>query len=494
MRVLIGWFGHETNTFSRVKSDFDLLTSQGCWEGDEILEVFRGTPSYLGGMIRCADEKGIELIPTFGVENAGPTLTDECVDIVLGKILSYIRENMGRFDGICLGLHGAGCSETRDDLESYVLKAVREIVGYEIPITITLDLHGNVTEEMCREADGIFGIKENPHIDYDTTGYEAMDALLKAIKKEVRLQTNVVPLPMLVPITVTSDYKEVKEYLEEYRRKHNLLELAFFPGFPYSDTPVTNASVFVTTDGDPGDHAERMAEYIWENRGKIVNIESFSAEEAVAIAGEYISGNAGETCVINEESDNPGAGTPGDGTGLLKPMIEANIKDSAFGYIYDPEVVEKAFEAGVGARIDIHLGGKIEEEEMHGEPLYLKDVEVCTLSDGNFISTTPLMLGIPGSFGRTVGLKHRNVHMVVASVQNQTYDDRSFFVGGVDISQMRLLGVKSSQHFKAFFRDYADKIIPANPIGLSTRNLKLFKYKRTITPIYPLCEDVEFKI
>ncbi|MCH4887889.1 M81 family metallopeptidase [Acidaminobacter sp. JC074] len=491
MKVLIGWFGHETNTFSRRKTDFDLLISQGCWYEKEIIDVFTGTPSYLGGMIKCANENNIELIPTFGVENAGPQLSDACVEKTLNILLSYVKDHLGEYDGICLGLHGAGVSESHDDLETYVLKRVRDIVGWEMPITVTLDLHGNISKGMCKHANGLFGIKENPHVDYETTGYEAMDALRRHINGEITVKTDVVPLPMLVPITVTKDYHEVNEFIKKYKKDNNLLDLAFFPGFPYSDTPITQASVFVTGDGDQIAHVKKVASYVWDNRELIVNIDALDANEAVEKASEFTKENGG-LCVINEEADNPGAGTPGDGTFLIESMIKANLEDSAFAYLYDPETVRRAHEAGVGELIDIELGGKIEEEEIHGKPLKLSGVQIRTLSDGNFIATTPLMKNIPGSFGPTAGLRYKNVDFVVASVQNQTYDDRAFVVGGIDISQKKVIGLKSSQHFKAFYKALSEKIIPANPMGLSTRNLNLFSYDTIVRPMYPIDENVEF--
>lgn len=494
MKILLGWFGHETNTFSRIRTDFRLLTSQGSWEGQEILDVFRDTPSYMGGMIKRAEESGAELIPSFAVENAGPTISDECLEQVCDKLLYYVKKHHGQYQGIALGLHGAGCSESCDDIETYVLRRIREVVGEKMPIVSTLDLHGNITQGMCDNA-LLFGIKNNPHTDYATSGWEAMDTLIRTISGELKNPvTEVIPLPMLVPITVTSDYQNISNYLREYKKEHNLLDLCFFPGFPYTDSSISKASVFVTSDGGAMDHAKKIAHYIWNHRNEIVNMESYNAEEALSLAQKWLNTNKEGICLINEEADNPGAGAPGDGTPLIRAMIEANIKDSAFAYIYDPEVVQAAMNAGIGAKITIELGGKVEDRKYHGDPLLLKDVEVKTLSDGSFIATTPLMKGIPGSFGPTVGLRYRNVDFVVASVQNQTYDDRAFFVGNIDFKEKRLIALKSSQHFKAFFGPNVQHVIAANPTGISTRNLSLFDYEKIERPIFPLDKDTYFSI
>ena len=492
MKVLIGWVGHETNTFSKKRTDFDLFTAQGSWRENEIIEAFKDNPSYTAGMIDCANKYNVDVIPTFAVENAGPLLTDECLNHSCDILCDYAKSHLGQYQGICLGLHGAGCSESIDDIESYTLKKIREIVGYDMPITITLDLHANLSKSICNYTNGLFGIKENPHIDFYTTGYEAMDALIRAIKGEITIQSNVVQLPMLFPITPTDDYKELNTYLSNYKKEHDLLDLAFFPGFPYSDIKDCGASVFVTGNASQMYHAQVVANHIWEMRHELIDTNCICAKDTINMALEYLDNNTGRICLINEASDNPGAGAPGDGTELIKELFDANIKDSAFSYIYDPQVVHIAINAGVGNYITIDLGGKIEDSKFHGEPLHLENVYVFSISDGNAISTTPLMSGVPAIFGKTVGLQYKNVKFVVASVQNQTYDDRAFFIGGIDISQLKLIVLKSSQHFKAFYKNHVDKIIPFNGSGISTKNLYLLDYKNLDKPMYPIDKNVEF--
>ncbi|MCG8618342.1 MAG: M81 family metallopeptidase [Desulfobacterales bacterium] len=495
MRIFIGWFGHETNTFSRRHTDMDLLVSQGYWEGDTLLTTFRDTPSYLGGMIKCAEEKGIELIPSVGVENAGPPLTEDCLDTMVEKLLSHVKKHLGRFEGICLGLHGAGCTRTCTDIESHVLTEIRQVVGNRMPITVTLDLHGNISEGMCRLATGLFGIKENPHTDYETTGYEAMSALIRRLTEGLGFSTARVKLPLLMPITSNQDgvYREVTEYLRAYKRRHHLLDAAFFPGFPYADHPDIESSVFVTAERDPEIHAETIAGYVWSKRQGIVPEKALDAEGAVEKAMHLIKADGNRRVVINEMSDNPGGGGPGDGTHLLRAMLEMNVENSAFGYIYDPGVVRAVMDKGIGQRIRIGLGGKLEDEKFHGSPVLLEDARICSLSDGKFVATTPLMAGIPGSFGPTATLKSGNVYIIVASVANQTYDDRIFFTGGVDIRQMSLLGLKSSQHFKAFYEGVATDIIAADPIGIVTSDLSVFDYRHLTRPVYPIDPDAVFE-
>ncbi len=490
MKILIGWFGHETNAFSRKRTDFDLLCAQGYWKNDEMLTTFTSTPSYLGGMIKAANEYGVEVIPTFGVENAGPILTTECLERTTNDLVEYCRKYKNEFDGICLGLHGAGVSEDCNDIEGYVLEKIRNEVGYEMPITVTLDLHANISKKMCELSNGLFCIKENPHTDYSTTGYEAMKTLVYSIKKNIRYKTDFIKLPLIMPLIPTVDgiLKNIVNYIKVYKVENNLADLSLAHGFCYSNNKDVGVTIMITTeeDMDNAKHLNLIGKYVWDRR-EYVNIDINDEVQAMDIAIQKISDDT--IIVVNESSDNPGAGTPGDGTHLLKELIKRNISGSAFAYLYDPEFVNQCFKVGIGNTIKYNLGGKIEDEIFHGKPLEIIG-EVTNLSDGSFISTTPLMKGIPGSFGKTACIQIGNVKVVIASVQNQTYDDRAFFVGNIDVKQQRLICLKSSQHFKAFYNNLDTVIISADPSGIASANLKSLPFNKIKYPVYPLNECV----
>ena len=203
MKILIGEFGHETNTFSIKRSSFEILAQQGWALDDKVISTFEGSPSYIGGMLKAAREHDVEIIPTISIENAGPTISTECLNEVMDMLLTRIQAHKGEIDGICLALHGAGCAEGVDDLETYTLQEVRKIVGDDMPITVTLDLHGNISQEMAQLSNGLFGIKENPHTDYAETGHDAMSALVRIIKDGIRPVTDVVALGALFTLFPT---------------------------------------------------------------------------------------------------------------------------------------------------------------------------------------------------------------------------------------------------------------------------------------------------
>ena len=247
--------------------------------------------------------------------------------------------------------------------------------------------------------------------------------------------------------------------------------------------PICSVSFLTTakTQECANRHAREIAAYAWNRRADFA-VPLYSAEEAVAHALE--AGKTQKTPIlINESSDNPGGGTAGDGTCLLREMLRVNVP-SAYGFIFDPEVAALAKQTGVGNRISCKLGGKT--DSFHGEPIELTDAYVKSISDGCFIRKSPMGLGGKNCLGTTVCLVVGNVQIVVASARTQTFDEGPFTCGCVDWSLLDIIALKSSQHFKAWWMDKVSTIIPCESPGLQTANLALLDFKQADRSYYPL--------
>lgn len=493
MKILIACYGHEANTFAKKPATLDLFQSSGAYlEGDEILSVYRGTPQYLGGAIAAAEEAGVTVTPSISCLTAAPILDENCAAEMLKKLLFYVEKHKDEIDGIFLSLHGAGCSVVCDDLETEVLTAVRAIVGNEMPITMSLDLHANLSQKNVDLTQGVFGIKEYPHVDQGDAGYLATKALISILKEGKRYETVRIPLPMIIPhsagYTLVEPFPSIRAYMKEYVKTHNLLDATLFHGFAPADTPNTCSSIVVVAESGAKEAAEELAQYVWNRRKEIVQT-SLTVEEAMDQA-EAVEKEG--YVVINELSDNPGGGTPGDGTHLLREMLKRNRKGTIMGYLYDPEAVEEIFRHRIGDKISLKLGGKT--EPLHGAPLELSDAEILCMSNGDFISTTPMALGVPGKLGKCARIRVKNTDIIVGSVLKQTFDDRPFLVTGADINQYRYVGLKSTIHFRAFFDSRAAAIIPADPPGLMSGDLRNYDFKKMPRPIFPLDPDAAFEI
>ena len=283
--------------------------------------------------------------------------------------------------------------------------------------------------------------------------------------------------------TLYGTAREIKDYTADYARRHGLLDATFFHGFSSADTAQTCACVVAVADGRaPEEEAEEMARHIWGLRHGFVQ-PALSAGEAVDRALELVRQGY---VVINETSDNPGGGCPGDGTHLLAELIRRDLAGSIFGVIYDPAAAQACHQAGVGARVRLSVGGH--SEALFGPPLEL-EAEVLGLSDGAFVCASSMYPGLPLSYGPTARVRCGQVEMVLVSRQMQSYDDRPLLMTGARMEDYRIVALKSSNHFRAYFKDTADAIVTADTPGLFPADVKKLDYQKVRRPIFPLDDE-----
>jgi len=408
-------------------------------------------------------------------------------------ILNQLEEIKNDISGICFAFHGSGCVEGIDDLEADILKQMRKIVGDDFPIGITLDLHTNMSKEMLENANFYVACKMYPHTDCDAAGDKAMNLIIDTIEGKCIPTVGFCPLPMLVNAlkasTFNSPGKGIMEYIEKYCLENNLLDASFLHGFPYIDNPNCRASVVTITNDDyeaANNSAMELAKYIWERRTEY-DQEFMTPEQAIDIAEKMQK----SPIVINEVSDNAGGGTPADGTHLLKCLLEKNLKNSCFGFIYDPEIVKLAIEAGVGNTISGKLGGKT--DSFHGEPLPIENAYVKSICDGKYIAKNKMLSGLPMSIGLTVCLVVGNMEIIVASVRSQTFDSQVFRIAGINPEYKRIIALKSTQHFRDDFDKFTAATLSVDTPGYTTCNFSVLPYNNLKRPIYPIDRDTELE-
>ena len=488
MKILVSQFCHETNTFAADRSDVELFKKLIWTSGEEFVNSRRGGTDYISGMMKKAEEAGVEIIPGFSAFSVGGLILSETYKIIKGNTLEAILRHKDELDGICISLHGAAVSEDIDDLELDILKALREAAP-GVPITATFDLHGNIGAELVEHLDGLVVVKEYPHIDCDRAGYKAMELLIGLIKGEITTTLSHKRIPMLLPpataCTFDSPALDIKKHIIEVeeREKDSVFDISFFHGFPYADLPITGSSVVVTakTQESAQKISEQIAEYIWDRRTEFDATDYLLPKDAVDKALTL----EGSPIVINETSDNPGGGAPADGTHLLREMLERNLAETCFGFICDPEFVDLCVKVGVGNKVSGLLGGKT--DNIHGEPVEVKDAYVKIITDGKYITSSPVFnKGAEITIGRSVRVQIGNVDVIVGSVRMQTLDDGVFRLHNINILDYKLVALKSTQHFRAVFKDLAQDIVTADPPGIHTANFSLLNYSRLKRPLYPL--------
>jgi microcystin degradation protein MlrC len=480
MRIAIAGIVHETNTYCLDQTrlqDFHIA------RGVQVLNN-RGTETAVGGALGKCESLNLEAVPIL-VAMAQPAgvIESEAYAALRTELLESLAEELP-VDGVFLDLHGAGVVDNIPDLEADLAQSIRDLVGEDVPITATFDLHGNVTQTMANALDGVFACHQYPHIDLHLRAAEAIELIVDMKEHNYRPVVHVEYLPMLMPTTTTFEGigKEMLAMVLAAEAKAQVIDISWFHGFPYSDVPQVGSQVAVTSRTDrakAGAIAAQVAGSIWVQRDKF-RATSLSADEAVQAAQEADA----FPVVINETSDNCGGGSPGDGTHLLRAMLNAKLGNAAFGFVVDSSVAEQAHQAGVGSVIDVSLGGKT--DDLHGEPLQL-NVYVKSLHDGR-LTMQAMFKGSRINYGKLARLQVGGMEIVVGSRRSQTFDAEPFLALGIDVTRLDFIALKSSNHFRAGFSDLAGTIITADPPGFTTHHIEIFPRTMAAQPLWPLDE------
>ena len=495
MRIATGGFEHETNTFCTIPVTKETVR-RATVSDEAFFKRNRGVHNMDGGTIDACRDLGIELVAVSRAEldSSGPTERDafeEFRDRLTDELWAAHLEKP--LDAIALNIHGAGVADGYPDLEAELLRAVRARFGDAIPIGVTLDLHANVTPEMIARSIVTVGYKTYPHVDTYESAYRVVELLYEIWKTGKPLHQAVVRLPWHVTpatgVTLSGPAHDVMTYDRVLVESDPALrDVSFYHGFPYADVPFSGTSVTAVAETPEAAlrAARRAAEYAWSKRREFVA--PINSEIDAMDLAEKETG----VVVINETSDNPGGGTPGDGTHLLREMLKRDLPGSAFGYIYDPEVADLALSAGEGAKIDCLLGGK--SDDRHGNPIEVHGATVVrAIADGRYTVKNPMGEGGTIGLGKTVLLQVGNVSVIVSEGRTQTLDDGPFALVGIDWTKMRIIALKSSQHFKGWWQGRADAIIPCDSEGIQSADLGIFDFKFIDKRFYPFGDLAAFR-
>jgi microcystin degradation protein MlrC len=461
-RIAIGGFLHETNTFAPTKATYEDFVHGGGWPqmatGADVLRL-RNINVGIAGFIEAADAQGWELVPTISC-GASPCahVTEDAFERISRMIVDGIAA-AGRLDAVYLDLHGAMVTEHLDDGEGELLARVRRVIGRDLPLVVSLDLHANVTPAMVAHADALIAYRTYPHIDMAETGRAAAKHLELLLGSKQKLAKAFRQLPFLIPISwqCTGD-----EPCKSIYRKLTLLEsdrlptLSFAPGFPAADFPDCGPSVFAygRTQADADAAADELFALVLGHEKDFAG-RIYTPDEGIRAAME-LAKTASKPIVIADTQDNPGAGGDSDTTGMLRALVRNNATRAATGVIYDPQSAAAAHAAGEGATVTLALGGK---SGIPGDAPYRESFVVEKLSDGKFIAPGPYYGGRKMKMGPSAALRIGDVRVVVSSHKAQLADQAMYRFVGIEPTRQSILVNKSSVHFRADFEPIAETLM-----------------------------------
>ena len=457
--------------------------------GGELIAYHRTVRNEIGGALGVFDAAQVKVVPAYSAcfITSGGTLAKAAWERIAGEFLDAIRA-VTKVDGVYFCMHGAMASEEEVDPEGHLLAEARKILGEEIPIVVSLDLHGILTDRMLEHSDAIVAYHTYPHVDFFETGQRAARLLLRLMAGGGRPVTAKVAIPALVRgdelITAPGLFGKSIRAAQAVEASEGGLSAGMFIGNPFTDVPALQTYSFVVTDNDPA-RAERealaIAKGFWADHEKM-QVPLVSLDEMARIAAANRSG----TVALVDAADATSSGASGDSNAILRTLTASGYRGRALIPIVDAPAVQKAFAAGIGGTIRTTVGGTLDARRF--APLEIT-ANVRLLADGRFRSES---FGEEWYAGPTAVLEAGNFTLVAGSRAVSLYDRSFFYAHGQDPRQFDAVVVKSPHCQHHMFSDWCARMVNVDAPGSSSANLRSLGHTRCPRPIFPLDADVPF--
>ncbi len=494
-KIAIAGFALEANSFSPVsiREDFE----KSCWyEGEIITKLARQTsnlPAEVTGFYTRMDELAPwTAAPTIviGAPPGGPV-----VEAVWNEFMQKLDQSLRAampVDAVFVANHGASSAEHLDDTEGDMMALIRAIVGPEVPVIATHDLHCNVSERTVDALDGLISYRTNPHVDQRERAAEAADLMvemlngLKTAKAFIRMPITPPSVTLLSARGPYADLINMGTAMMQSPAEGPIANVSVSAGFVFSDLPKCGITITVTSRGDL-DAARRCALKIaraaWADRGRYVP-DMLEIPQALEKAK-----HTKLPLLFADVADNPGGGGRGNTAWLLSAFNEAKIPGVLLGVFIDPDLAQQAHTAGEGSEFDAVFN----DVESQFSKRYTAHARVLKLTNGECIGRRGILKGKMFSLGPSalIELVDTGTRVVVGSLRRQLCDPAMLEMHGIDISEVRILIVKSRGHYRAGFDEFFPEaqIFDVDSPGLTTPNLQNVDFKRLPRPVFPIDQD-----
>lgn len=484
LRIAFGRIAQETNAFSPVLSTLEDFTRLHWREGQDLLRACGPWRSEVPGLIRNAELSGfvraarraggVELVPLF---SAWAMPSGPLTEATYRELLDRLREGLraaGPLDGVFLALHGAMRAQGAEpEPEAGFLAAVREVVGPDLPVAVTMDLHGHLTPAKVDPCTLLLAYRTNPHRDLCAVGARAGELLVRAARGELRPVSRWRSLPMLLggglTIDLFSPMRPVFRAMKAMERRPGVLGVSLFMCHPFNDSPDLGWSVHVTTDGDPGlaeRLADELAELAWGVRHQLPPAFLDPQAGIAEVRRARLARALGTVCVV-DVSDVVGAGSSGENTNLLRALLEHGQGLRSYLPVRAPEVVDRLWTARLGERVSVTVGGAI-------DPAHNPPVEVSGVLRAQRRTV---------SSGRAVLLDLGDVQLVLTELPPLPLKPAFYGELGLSCWKADLVVVKNFFHYRIYFLAHNRKSVPIRTRGLTDLSLALERTYRD--PVHP---------
>ena len=487
MRIAVGQFFQESNTFSPRPCTLETFRSVFLRHGDEVFTAFGNSRVEVPAFLATLKSAGVEPVPLLAASAlAGGPVTRAAFESIVRELEQRLAD-AGKLDAVLLALHGAMCIEDEPDAESEIIERVTAVLPPGTPIGVTLDLHGHITHRMLQPNVFYVGYREYPHIDMYETGTRVAATMLETLRDRIQPRMALTKLPLIVSPakarTVDEPLRSILPAARQMEAAGEILHASFFPVQPWLDIPNLGFAVLVCADGDAAvaqRAADRLASLVWERRQDF-DPELVTLEEAIA-TGLKSEG----TTVVGDSGDGPSGGSAADNVSVLNALLAAG-SDRAGRLSYltlcDAEAAAACAKAGVGATLTLDVGHKVSRND--GKPVRIS-CRVRTISEGSFVMLGAGAQGTRLEQGLTAVVSIGDVRLVLRSLPAMEWDIGIYTAFGLRLEEAALVFVKSPSHFRVSFAPHARRILIADTPGPTCPNMRRLVLTRATRPLYPL--------
>jgi microcystin degradation protein MlrC len=437
----------------------------------------------LAGIIDTLAARGVEIVPTVA---AGAMPGGVVAQPVYEEFKAAVLDAAHDVDGVCLFLHGAMRAEGVDYAEDLLLRDLRARLGPDIPVSVALDMHANIMPDMAANANALVAYHTAPHDDAYETGEAAARMLLAMLERGVRTAVGFAKIPFLLPGEMAQTSLEpmagMMRLVSEIEARPGVLSASLANGHCWADVPDVVVAAVVVTDGDAQraqDFANELASTFWARRAEFgVSAEAYPMDEAIAVALAAPE----STVFLSDSGDNPGAGGTTDVPLLLGKLIEAGASNVLIAGIWDAVAVAECAAAGVGERVTLSVGGKLDTR--HGTPLEISGT-VRLLSDGLIYRGALLQERGRARLGPVAVVNVDGIDVILSSTRLSFEDPVQLHRLGLEALDYKIVVLKRG-YLTTPFQLIAPRSILAFTPGATNCDVTQMEFVRLKRPAYPL--------
>jgi microcystin degradation protein MlrC len=466
MKIAVGGIHTECSTYSPV-----LMAV-------EDFRVLRGSDLFGAEYFNFLTADGVEHLPLLHARAVpGGPVSRVAYDTFKSEFLDLLKAALP-IDGLYLAMHGAMNVEGMDDAEGDWIAAARAVVGPDVVVAASYDLHGNVSQKIIDQLDIFAGYRTAPHIDVRDTMVRAWSMLVDALKTGQRPGVAWAPVPVLWPGERTSTEDEPAKalygVLPEFDLRDGVLDANLMVGYVWADEPRATACAVVTASDKPAaaKAAEEIALSYWDAR------EDFRFGPVTGLLDDMlnIAENAQTRPVILADSaDNPTGGGVGDRADVLNALIARGFDGALIAGITDRPAVEACFAVGKGATLSLSIGGSLDTSSLPATV----EAEVLTLADNSVAAERQAVVAIGG------------ITVVLAARRRPYHNIADFTLLGLDPAVVRLLVVKSG-YLSPELAPIANPNLMALTQGVVNQDIEGLVSNRRARPAFPFDRDFDY--